>query len=240
MLRAFHPLLPWLVASLLFGLLIAEVQRELSGDAVQRVHDTTFGTLERLPVRRDAGKALLLIGNSRLGFAIPTQRLLSQVAEPAGLGDATSRLVYGAELSASELRKQSWRLVAFRPTVVVMQIDLMLTLPPKTRRFEVIRRYEGYARSGADLDAGLAILSQLWESRRVVLEAPIGRSVDRQLSSAWQADRAALHEMLRARGLEVIATDWPCPDQDFDDGVHYSAEGASRFRSWLGTSLAKP
>jgi len=234
-----HPLLPWLLAALLFALLTGGFRERIVGDAAREVRDPTFGTLERLPVRRDAGEALLLLGNSRVGFAIPQERQVQQVADIAGMVNATAKLVFGPELSASTLRAGAWRLAAFRPTVVVMQIDLMLPLPPKAQGFDLLRRLENYQRSGPDLDAGLAILSQLWESRRVVLELPIGERLDATLSRAWHADRASLHAMLRARGVEVISEQSPWPDRYFDDGVHFSAEGAVRLRRWLGERLGQ-
>lgn len=233
-----HPLLPWLLALGLAALVALEVQRETrwTVDSFQTERDPTLGTLGALPTRRADGDALLLLGNSRMGFALQEPRTLPQITAAAGM-DAAAYLVFGPELAASTLAEQQWRLVAYRPSIVVMQIDLMLPLRQKERTPDPVGRLLGYARSGPERDAGLTLLSRLWWARRVVVEVPMGRTLAGRLGQSWWAERRKIHEDLRSRGLEVLTDEDPWPDALFLDGLHFSAEGAPTFRRWLGERL---
>lgn len=233
-----HPLLPFALALGLAGLLGLELVREVGWEALtaKEAHDPTLGTLGALPTRRADGDALLLLGNSRAGFAMQEPRTLPQVTTAAGM-DAQAYLVFGPELAASTLAKEQWKLVAWHPTVVVMQIDLLLPLGPKGRYADPVGRLMSYQRRGPEAEAGLTLLGRLWWARRVVLEVPMGRTLAMRLGDAWWVERRQIHAALRARGLEVIADEQPWPDALFLDGLHFSVEGAFAFRRWLGQRL---
>ncbi len=240
MAEAWSPLLPWRIVAALVALLVLEVGREIgwSWDVASSTTDATLSTLDTTPAR-SGGDALLILGNSRVGFAMQERRLTDQVGSAAGI-DGPTHLVFGPELVATTLEQGLWRLVAYHPSVVVVQIDLLFPLGPKRRENNPVGRLLAFERSGPDLEAGLQLLSRLWWARRVVLEVPMGRTMAGRLGASWWAERRALHDRLRALDLEVLAEDESWPDPLYLDGLHFSAEGAFTFRRWLGQELAEP
>lgn len=231
------PLLPFKIVLTLMVALAAYAFWVTRSDAAVHLSRRPEGGLDVLPMRRSAGLAVVLIGNSRLGFAMQEPALVQQVVESMGQPDAERALIFGPEMVATDLTENASRLVGWRPTTIVVQFDVLFPLGAKSRQPAVVDRLLAFQRHGPDLTAGLTLLSQLWEARRVVLDIPLSERIYASMDEAWRHDRQAAYGLLRARGVEVLH-DEPWSDDYYVDGVHFGPSGAIRFRRWLGETLA--
>lgn len=239
MAEAWSPLLPWKLVGLTLLLLALLSGWRLSWDPFFTKRQRPLESVERLPERHGEGEAVLFIANSRMGYPLEPPSVLSEVLEPAGLQGADAAVVREPNLRASELTRASRRLAAFKPTVVVVQLDVLMPLARREGRPRPDLLLLNYERDGRELLAGVELIGQLGVARGVVADVPLPETLSRTVGEAWWRDRMASYERLRAVGFQVIPAREPWPDDLFMDPLHLDPTGSARFRRWLGQGLAR-
>ncbi|RME22820.1 MAG: SGNH/GDSL hydrolase family protein [Deltaproteobacteria bacterium] len=234
------PLLPWLLATLVLGLVAVASGWRLQWDpwAPRQRFGPASGRILDLPRHDDGVPALLFIGNSRMAFPLGERSARRELLRAAGLDDGVAAVIGGAEANVADLDGHLPDVAAFQPDVVVVQLDCLYLLGPEDGRTDPAARLIAFRRVPSLLETWLPVLERLPARQRVAVEVPWSAQVhDRLPAGFWERRRAARDE-LRARGWRVVADDAPWPDALYRDGAHFSAVGAARFREWLAGALS--
>ncbi len=229
-------MLPWKLASLLLMLVAALTGWTVSWDPFSERRPGAGAPFPRA-TRKGDGPAVLFVGNSRLEQVLRYPPHAREMLDDAGWGDHEALLIGGPSMNVLSLERKREMLEPLRPTVLVVEVDLLLPGGRRAQAPDPIERLRHMETDGQTLARAVRIFSVFERCRRLAVEVPFSESVIATLGPAWQADRRAGYARVRAAGFELLGDGEPWPDALFTDGRHLAPAGAARFRAWLAAEL---
>lgn len=239
------PLLAWRIIGLILALTAVATGWRWSYDPfappATREPATVFAerkpphvTVLILPERQPGREAVLFLGNSRLGTALPTADAIAETLAEAGMADAQGGVLAGPWVRVAELEPHAAQAVRFSPTVVVAQADLFF--PGVSRSEQWVEALRSARDGGPDRRAMLEFVDRLGAARHVVLDPPLPARTLALLGPEWVSARATALSSLP--GYEIASLPGGWDDALFEDPIHLGPVGRPRLRAFLAAALA--